>query len=286
MHAIDNIKAAGVVVLYNPDQNVIENIDSYINQIDRLFVVDNSEIQSKLISEFSDSNPKCEYIFNNGNLGIASALNIGARKAIEEGYNYLLTLDQDSIATSNMVKDLLNYYIKFKNEPVGIVTAFHNNKGTQELPKSKTSNVLTTMTSGNLLSLDAYRKAGPFKEDFFIDYVDKEYCLRLKSFGYNVVRLNYSILIHNLGNAFQKKILFRNFYVTNHSPIRIYYRTRNRFRVINEYKFKFPFYCIDDLKNFLVEIFKIVFYEEQVKEKLVMLRTGFRDYKKNIVGKY
>ena len=39
-----SVKIAGVVVLYNPDDNVRTNIDSYINELDILYVVDNSPI--------------------------------------------------------------------------------------------------------------------------------------------------------------------------------------------------------------------------------------------------
>ncbi len=37
------ISIAGVVVLYNPDESVVNNIQSYIQDIEILFVVDNSE---------------------------------------------------------------------------------------------------------------------------------------------------------------------------------------------------------------------------------------------------
>ena len=41
------IKLAGVVVLYNPDDNYIDNINSYINDIDLLYIIDNSEKRIK-----------------------------------------------------------------------------------------------------------------------------------------------------------------------------------------------------------------------------------------------
>lgn len=283
---MNNNRAAGVVVLYHPDLLVIENIRSYIEQLEKLFIIDNSEFASEFFADSVKSNSKCEYIFNRGNLGIAAALNIGAQKAIEAGYSYLLTMDQDSKASENMVQTLINFYKKNTTESIGIVTPFHNNKGVQKSPASKTSILLTAMTSGNLLNLEAFKKTGPFREELFIDYVDKEYCLRLRKLGYKVIRLNDLMLIHNLGDARIKKILLWNFYITNHSPLRLYYRTRNRFRLISKYKLKFPLYCLDDLKNFLIEIFKIIVYEKQVKEKLLMILIGIKDFRKNISGKY
>jgi len=73
---------AGLIVLYNPDQNVIGNIQSYINQLSMFYVVDNSEVYNNKIIETIKSFSISKYIFNGENLGIAKALNIGAEEAI------------------------------------------------------------------------------------------------------------------------------------------------------------------------------------------------------------
>ena len=36
-------KIAGVTVIYNPDNKVIKNICTYVNLLEELFVIDNSE---------------------------------------------------------------------------------------------------------------------------------------------------------------------------------------------------------------------------------------------------
>jgi rhamnosyltransferase len=40
---------------------------------------------------------------------------------------------------------------------------------------------LCIISSGSALSAAAYRKLGPFREDYFIEYIDIEYCLRAVS---------------------------------------------------------------------------------------------------------
>lgn len=40
------MKLAGVVVLYNPDQKVLDNISSYIDELDVLYLVDNSSVDN------------------------------------------------------------------------------------------------------------------------------------------------------------------------------------------------------------------------------------------------
>ena len=69
------LKVAGVVVLYNPTEEDISNISSYIDDIDILYVMDNSIINNK---NKLPNNKKIKYIFNNENLGISFPLNKAA----------------------------------------------------------------------------------------------------------------------------------------------------------------------------------------------------------------
>ena len=91
---MSNLKIAGVVVLYEPTDDDISNINSYLDYIDYLYVVDNS--QNKNIERLHASE-KIEYIFNNGNLGLSEPYNNTCDLARKKGYKWLLTMDQDSI---------------------------------------------------------------------------------------------------------------------------------------------------------------------------------------------
>ena len=53
------------------------------------------------------------------------------------------------------------------------------------------------MTSGSFLNLKVYKEAGPFVDKLFIDYVDFEYCLRLKKKGFKIYKLNNTYMQHN-----------------------------------------------------------------------------------------
>ena len=54
------MKFAGVVVAFNPSDIVVDNIKTYINNIDKLYVVDNSENTDN--SKMFSFNKKIEYI--------------------------------------------------------------------------------------------------------------------------------------------------------------------------------------------------------------------------------
>jgi rhamnosyltransferase len=276
---------AATVVLYNPDSTVLDNIETFLNQVERLYVIDNSEKINKILIDNIQKLPIVKYICNNSNLGIAAALNIGAEEAIRDGYSHLLTMDQDSKATEGMVKKLYQIISSFPN--IGIVAAEHVNLKVHTEPKDKiTEEILFTMTSGNLLSLSAYKIAGQFMEKLFIDHVDHEFCLRLNKLGFKIIKTSEAIVYHKLGKAVNKKFFHFNFCPSNHPPIRLYYRTRNRFYVNRIYKKVFPNYLKIDRWNMFRELIEIFFYEKDLWNKTKMILLGYIHYKKNIMGKF
>jgi rhamnosyltransferase len=278
---------AATVVLYNPESNVVENINSFVDQVEKLYVVDNSKVLDNSILKKITSNNKIVYISNKSNLGIATALNIAANKAIKDGFEYLLTMDQDSKASEDMVQELKNSFQSFDN--LGIAVAEHVNTDFPNIVdsyKQHDKEVLFTITSGNLLSLAAFKSVGGFMDKLFIDHVDHEYCLRLNKNKYKVVKTNRAILYHRLGNQSQKKIFNWIFYPSHHPPIRLFYRTRNRFYVDKLYKKIFPDYVKTDRRNFVRELIEIIAFEKNVYQKIKMIVLGFINYKKNYFGEY
>jgi rhamnosyltransferase len=280
-------RIAAVVILYNPDENILENINSFANQVEKVFVVDNSDFSNEALLNKTDSFINVEYVFNNFNIGVAAALNIGAQRAIDQGFDYLLTMDQDSRASIGMVKELLS--IIQSSENVGIASAEHLDIDIFNQPEPKhlyMKDVLFTITSGNLLSLDAYKSVGGFLDMLFIDHVDHEYCLRLNKNNYKVIRTNRVLVYHKLGNTNRRKFFRWIFYPSHHPPLRLYYRTRNRFLVDNLYKKSFPEYIKRDRRNFIRELFEIIAFEKNIWAKIKMIFQGYIDYKKNRFGKY
>ena len=225
---------AAVVVLYNPDHTILENIASYIDCVSFIYIVDNSDLSNESVFLNSSFKNKLSYVFNNGNLGIAKALNIGCRMAINAGVEWVLTMDQDSnfsvlnnqmissISNANDAKIALYYpdyliddlvydrYIKENNEPIVV------------------------MTSGNVINLNIYNTIGGFEDKLFIDYVDIDYCLKIKKAGYKISNLPGAVLKHELGQSKHISFFSIKAIVTNHSSLRRYYITRNRLYVKNK----------------------------------------------------
>lgn len=269
---------AGVVILYHPDERVEENIRSYLPQLDLLVVFDNTPEISESLRDFFRSSAKIHYHGDGRNHGMAAGLNFGASKALEFECQWLLTMDQDSRFEPNALETILQFSRKQKQ--AGIVSPRHDLEG-----KSPARNpheyeeVAYVMTSGNLLNLQAYSKAGPFLEKLFIDYVDCEYCLRLKRLGYRVTVVNRARLLHSLGKIEPRRFLGLTFHPTNHSPERRYYMTRNRLYVMTKY----PGFAFSEMWAWAKEMVKLVFFEN---EKIVKLRNVSRGTLDFFKGRY
>ena len=99
---------------------------------------------------------------------------------------------------------------------------------------------MTSMTSGSLMPMWIFDRIGLFASDYFIDLVDCEYCLRLRSAGFRIVESPQATLLHKAGSPERKQLLGFSFGPTHHSPIRRYYMSRNRIVVYRKYFRIFP----------------------------------------------
>lgn len=280
-------RIAGVVVLYRPGEELAANIASYSGAVEVLFAVDNSGDEAAATAERLREFGNLIYIPNGRNLGVAGALNIGAELALKRGCDLLLTMDQDSRALPGMVEEMLACLLSHEPERVGIVSPFHAARPGEipwggvdclELPHA--------MTSGNLLNLGAYREAGPFLDELFVDFVDIEYCLRLRAGGFRILRANRAVLEHRVGDLLRFGLFSKNLYVTSHAPFRKYYKTRNRFFVADRYGAIFPAFRRRDRIRFFLELLRLILFEGDKREKLAMMRRGYADYRRGRMGQY
>jgi rhamnosyltransferase len=276
-------QTAAVVVLYHPLPEVEENIRTFAHQVEMIFVVDNSLPPARDFSARLLAFRNVIYLPQGENRGVARALNIGAEEAMKAGCGYLLTMDQDSQAAPDMVSRMMASLALHGREKVGMIAPFHVTKGARtNAGKAEFEDVMTPMTSGCLLNLSVYRKAGPFREDLFIDFVDNEYCLRLRRQGFKVLRANRALLYHTVGDTRK----YGPFIATNHPPLRRYYKTRNRFLVNRLYRRDFPGHCLFDWVRLVKEIVSIILFEGGKLAKLRMMWRGYFDYRRGCFGKY
>lgn len=276
------MRCAGITVLYNPDYSVVESIRTYIDDVDTLFLVDNS---SKDNSEMFLFDQKIRYIPFLDNKGISYALNFGAQKAIDLGFEWLLTMDQDSRFDRNGLSSLLDYISKNHQDKVGLYSPFHSTAISGEPPKEAVSNPLVLMTSGNVINLKAYQEIGGFKDWLFIDCVDFDYCLNLRVHGYELIQVNSIILDHKLGDYEVKKFKGRDILCDNHNATRRYYIVRNSYYIYDLYHQYFPGYCTAVVREVKKAFFNVAMFEKDKLRKLIYMCRGYIDFKRKITGK-
>ncbi len=225
-----------VVIWYNPEYIVLNNIKTYCRFFNKIFIIDNSDVNN---SDLAKEIPNAEYYSCGTNLGIAKALNIGCSKAYKEGYNWCITMDQDSYFSENVVEKyikLVEVYNK-TNKQYGSFTPSLDLKPTNMydlfiklikpiykkfFSKSKEREVSFCITSGNIINLEVWKKLDGFDSDLFIDGVDIDFSIRLRKIGYKILQIRTINLHHSLGD-----FRFTFFRKDTHSDFRLYYMIRN-----------------------------------------------------------
>jgi len=247
------------IVLYNPDvERLTQNIRAIESQVDMLVLVDNaSDNIDELVKLFCNDN--YVWIRNDENIGIAAALNQLINFANDKKYQWMLTLDQDSICGEDLVCKLLDAAEKEDgavNKPnalgkvrsdgfgnVAMVTPLINDRGVTEVDvstdeaSSEIEDVRMCITSGCLTNVRSVVDLGGFNEWLFIDEVDREMCLRLLLDGQRLIRVNSVELCHEFGlKTVTRRLLWKKVMYHNYTPFRIYYQIRNIVYMMRKYR--------------------------------------------------
>ena len=278
------IKLAGMVTLYNPSEDNISNISNYIDVIDKLYIFDNSDGVDN--SNMLPKNKKIVYITEKENKGIAYSMNVCARKAIKDGYNYLLTMDQDSRMNSDIINKMVDFLKKTKEKKIGLISPYQDIDSKDEISDKEYEDQIEMMTSGNIIDLKAYEEIGGFKDWLFIDCVDTDYCMNLHKHGYKVLRLNKIIMKHDLGHLEVHRLFNKEYPCYNHNPMRRYYIARNNLYINQMYHDLYPEYCDHLIRIQKGQVKRILAFEKNKFNKLKMMCRGYKDFKKGIKGKY
>lgn len=277
------MKLISSIVTYNPDlQRLKQNVAAIDSQVDEIVVVDNgSKNVADVIGSLSCYS-NIHFIKNKDNMGIATALNEAAQYAKEQGYEWIITLDQDSVAPSNLVETYLPYT---KDKSIGMLCCKIIDRNFGELDINKRHNhgceeVPMCITSASMMNIKAWDEVGGFPEDFFIDSVDFDICLSMREHGYKIVRTNDTALLHEVGHSEIRNFLGKQRQIYHHSPLRYYYMVRNGIYLGKRHHFTVRAICRSIRFFILVELF-----EENKWNKAKMMIKGFYHAAINRYGK-
>ena len=265
-----------------------------MNEVGRLVVVDNCSepaARSRIAALAASCN--FEVIWNAENIGLAAGLNTGIRSAVvNEQYEWIATFDQDSRVFPGFGTAMLaaQAACPFRGK-VALIAPHHvsSSEVTDEQPPHEGppfQEIKVALQSGSLFSRSAFKDVGLFDEAFFIDYVDFEFCLRLRKHGFRIIEASHAPVNHRVGMPTSHKFLGITCTVFNHSPLRRYYAARNRLRVYRRYAFSDPRWIGHDIWSWFKEIVKLVLFESNRCEKLAFAVRGVWDALRGRGGAY
>ena len=270
-----------VVVAYFPDPEFIARLRLILPQVARLVVVDNTPAPSGAdLKEVLGKFPQVLLIENRENRGIAAALNQGLGAAAQAGHEWLLTLDQDTQCRADMVDTLLS--VCESCDPMPLLVGGNYFDPQNRRPKVAEGEAhefidqKTVITSGSLINLPLAREIGGFREDYFIDQVDHEFCLRARAHGHRVVISCKLVMAHSVGRPGGARVPFLGV-LPNHPPIRKYYIARNTVATVVAYGRREPAWCLRRLVRLFLGLAEMALLEEQGRSKVRAFALGFWD---------
>jgi rhamnosyltransferase len=236
-----------VIVCFHPDNAHLRLlVDALLHQLDTVYVIDNTPDAARgvLLPEHS----RVLVTRLGKNVGIALGFNIGIRLAIEAAADYVLLSDQDSLPAEGMVHSLMQTASRLQAEghPVcavgpdffndvdersyrfeAIRSAWPFYRRVRPDENNHVLEVVSVISSGALLSVQALSKVGLMLEPLFIDFVDIEWCERARSAGFRCYADGKASMKHAMGEASLRIWLFGWRQIARYGPVRVRYQGRN-----------------------------------------------------------
>ena len=243
-------KILALVVCFEPDVPSLQKLSESL-QLEGVPVVwVNNGAEGALLSS---TRPHVLHVIEMGqNLGVAAALNQGYAWAIQNGFDAVISFDQDSQPKPGMVRQLQQAWQKSSSQFVNLAAigpttvdqqsglamftfAPYNWLRKRFLPnKAQLYEVDHLITSGCLIPCRVWQAVGPMNESYFIDWVDIEWCARARHQGFALLMDGASQMVHSIGEV-SRPLLWRRFHL--HAPLRNYYLLRNALLLARQSQF-------------------------------------------------
>lgn len=271
-------RVGAVVLAFHPTDELTENVRLLLLQADRVFIVNNSpdEASRELLGGLVDA--RVEILEQTGNVGVAAGFNAGMRAALDDGCDAVWIFDQDSTVAEGMLAALLRAQAR-TDVRAGIVgpalraaetgNVYDADRGQGSAP------IEALISSGALFSRALVEDIGLHDESLFIDYVDHDISLRAGAAGYVNLKVYDTLLDHRFGDSQPASFFGRRIYLSNYSPLRQYYMSRNR--VIMARRFGMGRWFRDDVRYAAKAWVKVIFCERDRAAKLGAFFRGLRD---------
>jgi rhamnosyltransferase len=271
-------KLAAVVTTFNAGDAILPNLVRIAGQVMVVIVVDDSgNLFPTNDLDFAEID-NAVVLRNEGNLGIAAALNRGVAKAAALGCEWVITLDDDTVISPTYVDDIYDFVQNGEQVSLGLIS-LRRSGGAPYASNEENGFVFkrTLITSGCLFKISTFRDVGGFDESLFIDLVDFDFCTKLRKLGRTNVLLNKVGMDHRVGNSRTVRLLSQEIVIYSHSPFRLYYQMRNVFSFARKHLPFDPLLCLYLLLDVFRLPLKTLFFEKQKSARFYYLAIGLLD---------
>jgi len=264
------VKLAAIIVTYHPDISHVErNIASFCKDVECLMLWDNSECPVDF-NPLKAHYPNLTLLHEGSNQGLPVAYNCAIKMATEKGCTHLMTMDQDSTFEGFDEYRRGMEKVGSQRSEVGIICCPVNHD-IQESGYRET----TVCQSGSIFSLEMLNRIGDFREDLFIGMVDAEMSLRAIEKGYKIYQLTGCNLIQHVGSGREVSLLRKKIQLSDYTPLRHYYDSRNR--ILLWYEFPYDYSFKQKIHHFWSRVklmMKIALFEKKKTAKIGAILSG------------
>ena len=266
-----------IIVLYEEEFSLIKKCLKNISNF-KIIIIDNAgnkKLKKKIENEFIIF----KYILNNKNIGYSRGINQGINLSSTE---YILAYQADCVMALNDIKILFKKYKNYNNCFLVSPTHYDKNSnlsynGGAFFEKNLEQKVINLegdicvdkiLTSVCLFKKKDFIDIGLFDDNFFIYFVDDDFCRRISKLNKSVIQIFSSKAQHVHGHLktknFIKKIFLRNYHYT-YDELYYYFKVNNHQKIYNKLKSKIISYFFKIFLNFLLLRFdKSTFYFSKI----------------------
>jgi rhamnosyltransferase len=281
-----NESICAVIISYNDFDSLEKTVEHVLPQVDKVLIIDNKsedDIRQRIITQFNID--KIELFLNDENNGIAKAYNQAVDYCKNENYEYIFTLDQDSLIEPQCINNLLKVFEEKDDAYIVVPRRVENWEDTINSAEDYIVEKKYAISSGNLLRISTYDKVGNYNEKLFIDSVDFDFSLRIRNLGGKIYECKKTRMLHRLGELYYKKIMGVRVKFFYHNNIRTYYNYRNSVYILRTFFTSNFIFCIKRVIILSYETVLNLKFNPDKRGFKSSMKEGIKDGINNAYGK-